>query len=116
MKEESVNVENATKIRSVNLYNSSSNNSSFCKIPGRVDIKDLMSKVREKKKKAKKRKFNFFRFNWFSCGNYRNNCLFINNIKILVLLFFIVHYKIVIKIMSKFFKIGQNKKTIINQY
>ncbi len=54
MKEESVNVENATKIRSVNLYNSSSNNSSFCKIPGRVDIKDLMSKVREKKKKQKK--------------------------------------------------------------
>ena len=54
MSEEFLNTENVTKIRSVNLNNSSSNNSSFRKIPGRVDINDLMLKVSEKKKKQKK--------------------------------------------------------------
>jgi hypothetical protein len=62
MKEESVNVENATKTPSVNLNNSSSNNLSFRKIPGRVDINILMLKVREEKKQQKKRKFSFFMF------------------------------------------------------
>ena len=54
MREEFVNAENATKTPSVNLNNSSSNNSSFHKIPGRVDINILMLKVREEKKKQKK--------------------------------------------------------------
>ena len=54
MREEPLNTENVTKTQSVNLNNSSSNNSSFRKIPGRVDINNLMLKVREEKKKQKK--------------------------------------------------------------
>ena len=54
MKNEPLNSENVTKIPSVNLNNSSSNNSSFRKIPVRVDINNLMLKVREEKKKQKK--------------------------------------------------------------
>ena len=54
MRKEPLNSENVTKIPSVNLNILSSNNSSFRKIPGRVDINNLMSKVREEKKKQKK--------------------------------------------------------------
>ena len=62
MKNEPLNSENVTKIPSVNLNNSSSNNSSFRKIPVRVDINNLMLKVREEKKKQKKENLVFLGF------------------------------------------------------
>ena len=43
----------------------------------RVNINNLMSKVREEEKKTKKRKLNLFWFNWFSNYYYRNYSFFL---------------------------------------
>ena len=54
MREKPLSTEKAIKTPFDNFNNSISSNALFRKIPGRVDINNLMSKVREEKKKQKK--------------------------------------------------------------